>query len=47
MTLMRRPTALSEVVSLQDAMHRLFDERFFRPMWTWPVEAEMRHHPAA
>lgn len=38
MTLMRRPTALSEVVTLRDAMDRLFDERFFRPLLTWPVE---------
>ena len=33
MTLIRRPTPLAEVVSLRDAMERLFDERFFRPIW--------------
>jgi HSP20 family protein len=33
MTLIRRPTPLSELVSFRDAMDRLFDERFFRPMW--------------
>lgn len=34
MTLMRRPSAFTELVSLRDAMERLFDERFFRPLWT-------------
>ena len=33
MTLIRRPTPLLELVSFRDAMERLFDERFFRPMW--------------
>jgi HSP20 family protein len=33
MTLIRRPTPLADLVSFQDAMERLFDERFFRPMW--------------
>jgi HSP20 family protein len=33
MTLIRRPTPLSDIVSLRDAMERLFDDRFFRPMW--------------
>jgi HSP20 family protein len=33
MTLMRRPTPLVDLVSFRDAMERLFDERFFRPMW--------------
>lgn len=33
MTLVRRPTPLSDLVSFQDVMDRLFDERFFRPMW--------------
>jgi HSP20 family protein len=46
MTLMRRPTALSEVLTLRDAMDRLFDERFFRPLWTWPVESETDIVPA-
>jgi len=34
MALTRRPTPLTELVSLRDAMERLFDERFFRPIWT-------------
>jgi HSP20 family protein len=33
MTLIRRPTPLVDLVSFRDAMDRLFDERFFRPMW--------------
>lgn len=33
MTLTRRPASLPDFVSLRDAMERLFDERFFRPMW--------------
>jgi HSP20 family protein len=31
MTLMRRPSPFSELVSLRQAMDRLFDDRFFRP----------------
>jgi HSP20 family protein len=33
MTLIRRPTPLSELVSFRDAMERIFDDRFFKPMW--------------
>ena len=33
MTLIRRPTPLTDLVSFQDAMERLFDERLFRPVW--------------
>jgi HSP20 family protein len=33
MTLIRRSAPISDLVTLQDAMDRLFDERFFRPMW--------------
>jgi HSP20 family protein len=32
---MRRPSSLADVVTLRDAMERLFDDRFFRPIWTW------------
>ncbi len=32
MTLIRRPTPLADLVSFQEAMERLFDERFFGPM---------------
>lgn len=37
MTLIRRPSPLAEVVSLRDALEGLFDERFFRPIWTSDV----------
>jgi HSP20 family protein len=33
MTLIRRPSPLSELVSFRDAMERLFDDRIFRPIW--------------
>ena len=33
MTLIRRPTPLSDLVTFRDLMDRLFDEQFFRPMW--------------
>jgi HSP20 family protein len=33
MTPIRRPTPLVDLVSFRDAMDRLFDDRFFRPMW--------------
>jgi HSP20 family protein len=33
MTLIRRPSSIADVVSVRDAMERLFDERFFRPFW--------------
>ena len=33
MTLIRRSTPLTDLVSFREAMDRLFDERFFRPMW--------------
>ncbi len=33
MALIRRPTPLSDLVSFQDVLDRLFDERFFRPLW--------------
>ncbi len=34
MTLIRRPSPLVDVVSLRDAMERLFDDRLFRPIWS-------------
>jgi HSP20 family protein len=40
MTLMRRPSSFAEVVNLRDAVDRLFDERFFRPIWPWTGEHE-------
>jgi HSP20 family protein len=33
MTLIRRPTPLPDLVAFRDAMERIFDERFFRPIW--------------
>jgi HSP20 family protein len=33
MTLIRRPTPVVDLVSFRDAMDRIFDDRFFRPMW--------------
>ncbi len=41
MTLIRRPTPLSDLVSFQDVMDRLFDEQFFRPMWTADRERQV------
>jgi HSP20 family protein len=40
MALMRRPSPLAELVSFRDAMERLFDDRFFRPIWTANGERE-------
>lgn len=33
MTLIRRQRPLVDLVSFQDAMERLFDDRWFKPMW--------------
>ena len=41
MTMIRRPTALPEIVSLRDAMERLFDDRLFRPLWLGGAEREL------
>jgi HSP20 family protein len=40
MTLMRRPSPLTDIVTLRDAMERFFDERFLRPIWPWDGERE-------
>jgi HSP20 family protein len=40
MTLMR-PTPVTDVVTFRDAMQRLFDDRFFRPLWAWEGEREL------
>jgi len=40
MTLMRRPSPMAEVVSLRDAVERLFDDRFMRPIWPFNGERE-------
>jgi HSP20 family protein len=44
MTLIRRPTPLVDLVSFQDVMERLFDDRFFRP--TWIGDGERQSTPA-
>ena len=41
MTLIRRPTPLSDLVTFQDMVDRLFDERFFRPMWIGSGERQV------
>jgi len=33
MTLIHRPSPIADLVSVRDAMDRLFDDRFFRPFW--------------
>jgi HSP20 family protein len=44
MTLIRRPRPLVDLVSFQDAMERLFDDRWFKPMWIG--DGERRTRPA-
>lgn len=44
MTLIRRPSPFAELVSVRDAMERLFDDRLFRPMW--PIDVEREAVPA-
>jgi HSP20 family protein len=44
MTLIRRPTPLADLVSFRDTIERLFDERFFRPLWA--VDGEPQAAPA-
>lgn len=39
MTLTRRPGPM-DIVTVRDAMERLFDERFWRPIWSWDAEPE-------
>jgi HSP20 family protein len=40
MTLIRRSTPLSDLVTFRDVMDRLFDERFFRPVWIGDSERQ-------
>lgn len=44
MTIIRRPSPFTEIVSLRDAMDRLFDDQLFRPLWR--VEGEREILPA-
>jgi HSP20 family protein len=39
MTVIRRSPAV-DVVAVRDAMERLFDDRFWRPIWRWDVDRE-------
>ena len=41
MTLTRRPTQLPDLFSMREAVDRLFDDRFFRPLWLADTEREI------
>lgn len=41
MTLIRRPTPFVDLVSFQDMMERLFDDRLFKPMWICDGERQV------
>lgn len=41
MSLIRRPAPLLDLVSMRDAMERLFDDQLFRPMWVKDAEGEI------
>lgn len=41
MTLTRRPTTLPDLVSMREAMERLFDDRLFRSLWLADGEREL------
>jgi HSP20 family protein len=41
MTLIRRPTSMPDMVTLRDAVERLFDDRFFQPLWPGDGEREV------
>jgi hypothetical protein len=41
MTLMRRPTPLTELMSFRDVVDRLFDERYWRPLLVGETEREL------
>jgi HSP20 family protein len=44
MTLIRRPSPFTDLMSFREAMDRLLDDRFFRPLW--PVNGEGTILPA-
>jgi HSP20 family protein len=44
MTLIRRPSPFAEVVTLRDAVDRLFDDRFMRAIW--PIDRDQPFVPA-
>jgi HSP20 family protein len=41
MSMIRRPSSMAEIVSLRDAFDRLFDDRFFRPIWPFDGERDV------
>lgn len=41
MTLARRPSPFLDLVSMREAMERLFDDRLFRPVWALDGEREL------
>jgi HSP20 family protein len=41
MTLIRRPSAIADLVSFRDAMEHWFDDRLFRPIW--PSTGDVEH----
>jgi len=41
MTLTRRPAPLAELASVRDIVDRLFDDRFFRPVWLGNGDREL------
>jgi HSP20 family protein len=46
MTLIRRPSAIADLVSFRDAMERWFDDRLFRPIWPLTGDGERVAAPA-
>ena len=45
MTLTRRPSPFSELVTLRQAMDRLFDDTVFRPLTAYPRQADLARLP--
>ncbi len=41
MTLIRRPSPVADIASFRDTVERLFDERFYRPLWLSNAEREV------
>jgi len=41
MSLIRRPVPMFDLVSMREAMERLFDDRLFRPLWVNEPEREI------
>ena len=45
MTLVRRPSPFSELVTLRQAMDRLFDDTVFRPLTAYPSQGDLARLP--